>query len=132
MILAIPRCMSQHVMIITILHFNLLVVLFCRMPVRISNLTKSFLLSQGRNARRLYGTTSLAGGFRLYKKSPRYPRGKETRIKSVYLNCAVMVMPAVGVTLCGFSVDPSDHPVNTAPALATAVNCSSLFEKNLH
>lgn len=26
MILAIPRCMSQHVMIITILHFNLLVV----------------------------------------------------------------------------------------------------------
>jgi len=35
------------------------------MPVRISNLTKSFLLSQGRNARRLYGTTSLAGGFRL-------------------------------------------------------------------
>ncbi len=70
MILAIPRCMSQHVMIITILHFNLLVVLFCRMPVRISNLTKSFLLSQGRNARRLYGTTSLAGGFRLYKKAP--------------------------------------------------------------
>lgn len=43
--------------------------LFCKLSVRISNLTKSFLLSQRRNARRLFRTTSLAGGF-LHTKIP--------------------------------------------------------------
>ena len=69
MIFAVPRCVSQRVMIIAILHLNLLVCLFCRMPVRISNLTKSFSFSQGRNARRLFRTTSLAGGFRFIQEA---------------------------------------------------------------
>lgn len=43
--------------------------LFCKLSVRISNLTKSFLLSQRRNARRLFRTTSLAGGFLHTKNS---------------------------------------------------------------
>jgi hypothetical protein len=70
MIFAVPRCMSQRVMVFAILHLNLLVALFCRMPVRISNVTKSFF-HQGRNASRLFGTTCLAGGFLFIQKSPR-------------------------------------------------------------
>ena len=42
------------------------------MPVRISNLTKSFFYPQGRNARRLFRTTSLAGGFLFIQKGPQY------------------------------------------------------------
>ena len=69
MIFAVPRCVSQCVVIIAILHLYLLVICFCRLSVRISNPTKSFLLSQRRNVRRLFRTTSLAGGFLHTKNS---------------------------------------------------------------
>ena len=52
-------------------------------------------------------------------------------IRMIYLNTAEIVWPALTCTSRGFSVAPSDQPVNTAPFSATAVNCSSLLLKNL-
>lgn len=43
-----------------------------------------------------------------------------------YLKFAVMVVPSLGVTRCGFSVEPSDQPVNTKPEFGTAVNSNAL------
>ena len=43
-----------------------------------------------------------------------------------------MVIPAVGVTLCGFSVEPSDHPVNTAPVKDIGLKARRDIEKLLN